>query len=110
VLLIALPQIVMADARSEACEAIGGRGGAGNCRVAGDPSLTNTVRNVINILSVIVGIAAVIMVILGGFRYVTSGGDSNSTKGARDTIIYALVGLVVVALAQAIVQFVLQEV
>ncbi len=45
------------------------------------------------------------MIIIGGFRYVTSGGDSNSVSGAKNTIIYALVGLIIVAVAQVLVQY-----
>ena len=54
-------------------------------------------------------IAAVIMIIWGGFRYVTSGGDSNKVSSAKNTIIYAVIGLIIVALAQFIVKFVLDK-
>jgi Tfp pilus assembly protein PilN len=47
------------------------------------------------------------MIIYGGFRYVTSAGDSSKITAARQTIMYALVGLVVVALSQLLVKFVL---
>ncbi|MBX4197632.1 hypothetical protein KW801_03715 [Candidatus Saccharibacteria bacterium] len=47
------------------------------------------------------------MIIVGGFRYITSGGNPESTKSARNTILYAIIGLVVVALAQLIARFVL---
>jgi hypothetical protein len=47
------------------------------------------------------------MIIVGGLRYVTSGGDASSTKAARDTILYAVVGLVIAVMAFAIVNFVL---
>lgn len=67
-------------------------------------SLLNTV---INIFSLVVGVIAVIMIIVGGLRYITSGGDSGKVSAAKTTIIYALVGLVIVALAQLIVHFVL---
>lgn len=62
---------------------------------------------IVNILSLIVGIVAVIMIIFGGFRYITSGGDSGNVSSAKNTLIYAIVGLVIVALAQFIVHFVL---
>lgn len=62
---------------------------------------------IINIFSVIVGIIAVFMIIFGGLKYITSGGDSGNVSSAKNTIIYALVGLVIVALAQFIVKFVL---
>lgn len=64
----------------------------------------------VNIFSAIVGIVAVIMIIFGGFRYITAGGDSGKINSAQQTIIYAIVGLVVVALAQIFVRFVLDRV
>jgi uncharacterized membrane protein len=75
---------------------------------------TNTIgtlaRNIINILSVIVGAVSVIMIIIGGFRYVLSNGDSNGVSGAKNTILYAVVGLVIVLFAQVIVRFVLTKI
>ena len=71
------------------------------------PSLTAEIHNIVNVLLIIVGIAAVIMIIVGGLRYVFSAGDANNTKGAKDTILYAAIGLVVAILAYAIVNFVL---
>jgi Type IV secretion system pilin len=52
-------------------------------------------------------VAAVIAIIISGLRYVTSAGDSNSINGAKNTILYAVIGLVIVAMAQIIVKFVL---
>ena len=72
-----------------------------------DNDLSGTIKTVVNILSAIVGVAAVIMVIVGGFRYVTSGGDSAGISSAKNTILYALIGLIIAALAQVIVRFVL---
>lgn len=65
---------------------------------------------VINIFSIVVGVAAVIMIIVGGLRYIISGGDSGNVTSAKNTILYAIIGLVVVALAQFIVKFVLTKV
>lgn len=76
----------------------------------GSSNLNNVITDIVNIFSVIVGIVSVIMIIYGGFRYVTSGGDSGNVSSAKNTIIYAVIGLVVVALAQFIVQFVLDKV
>ena len=69
--------------------------------------IKNLAKTLVNILSVIVGIASVIMIIYGGFRYVVSGGDSGSVGNAKNTLVYAIVGLIIVALAQVIVKFVL---
>lgn len=76
----------------------------------GTESVNKLITNVINIFSVVVGIIAVIMIIFGGFRYITSGGDSNNISSAKNTIIYAIIGLVIVVFAQFIVQFVLNRV
>lgn len=72
-------------------------------------SLNDTVKEVVNVLSAVVGIVAVVMIILGGFRYITSGGSAEKISGAKNTILYAIIGLVIVALAQAVVKFVLHK-
>ncbi|HEX3568541.1 MAG TPA: pilin [Candidatus Saccharimonadales bacterium] len=77
---------------------------------SGTNRIQSIVTDVVNIFSVIVGIVSVIMIIWGGFKYITSGGDSGNISAAKNTIVYALIGLVVVALAQFIVQFVLNKV
>ncbi len=59
--------------------------------------------------SIIVGAISVIMIIYGGFRYITSGGDSGKVGSAKNTIIYAIIGLIIVALAQLIVNLVLTQ-
>ena len=78
---------------------------------SGAPTITSGIKKiaveVIDILSVVVGIIAVIMIIYGGFRYISSGGESNSVSSAKTTLIYAIVGLIIVALAQVIVHWVL---
>jgi hypothetical protein len=83
--------------------------GSQQCDVdsASGTSLTSLIRKIINIFSVIIGVIAVIMIIIGGLKYITSGGESSNVSGAKNTIIYAIVGLIVVALAQFIVHFVL---
>ena len=75
----------------------------------GANDLTNLIKNVVNILLFIVGIAAVIMIIIGGLRYVTSSGDQSQVTAAKNTILYSVVGLVVAALAYAIVNFVVDK-
>ena len=75
---------------------------------AGD-RVNNIVTSVINILSLVVGVAAVVMIMIGGMRYITSNGDSGQVGNAKNTILYAIVGLIVVALAQIIVRFVVNR-
>ena len=64
-------------------------------------------QKVSNILLYIIGAVSVIMIIFGGFRYVTSGGNSDNITTAKNTILYAIVGIVVALLAYAAVQFVI---
>jgi len=65
-------------------------------------------RRVTNILLFLVGAISVIMLIIGGIRYVISGGDQNQVTSAKNTILYAIVGIVVAFLAYAAVNFVTQ--
>ena len=93
--------------KDEICAGIG----SASTDSCGDSSqLTSVVRNFINIFSVIVGITAVIMIMVAGFKYITAGGDSGNVTSAKHTLIYAIIGLVVVAFSQLIVQFVLDTV
>lgn len=101
------PPPVYADAKDDICAGIGAATG-GNCTNE-DSRVSNTIKNIVNLLSVIVGIVAVIMIIVAGFKYITSGGDSGSISSAKNTLIYAIVGLVIVAMSQFIVQFVLRK-
>lgn len=64
-------------------------------------------KDVTNVLLFIVGAIAVIMLIIGGIRYTTSNGDSNQVTAAKNTILYAIVGIIVAILAYAVVNFVI---
>jgi hypothetical protein len=72
--------------------------------------INDIIHLIINLLSLLVGVIAVIMIIIGGLKYIISSGDSSNVSSAKNTIIYALVGLVIVALAQFMVRFVLAKV
>ena len=72
-------------------------------------TLNDTIQTVINVLLFVIGAVSVIMIILGGLKYTLSNGDSSQITSAKNTILYAIIGLVVVALAQVIVRFVLQK-
>lgn len=87
-------------------------GSNANCSKTPDGSvgLNSVVSATINILSIIVGIVAVIMIMLAGFKYITASGDSNKISSAKNTLIYAIVGLVIVALSQSLVKFVLSKI
>lgn len=70
----------------------------------------NTIINIINGVLGIIGLVAVVYIIFGGVQYITSAGDTGKLQKAKSTILYALIGLVVVALAAAIVNFVISNV
>ena len=77
------------------------------CKAQGD-SLGKMIQTVINILMYILGAVAVVMIVIGGIRYTTSNGDSGAIKSAKDTILYAVIGLVVAILSYSIVNFVIK--
>ena len=70
-------------------------------------TLQSVTTTVVNVLSLVVGLISVIFLIFGGFKYVTSGGDSGKVTSAKNTILYALIGLVIVSIAQVVVRVVL---
>lgn len=105
---------VATPAYAQDCDSGVGKGVAwttedGECRDdgEGENSLSSVIKRIINIFSIVVGAVSVIMIIIGGFRYVVSNGDSNGVSGAKNTILYAIIGLVIVLFAQVIVRFVL---
>ena len=68
------------------------------------------IKKVVNLLLWAIGIVSVIMIIIGGIRYATSNGDSNNVTAAKNTIMYAVIGLVIAIFAYAIVNFVLTQI
>lgn len=73
----------------------------------GDGSL---VKKIINTMLYAIGILSVIMLIFGGFRYVVSSGNKEAVSSAKNTILYAIVGLLVAIFAYAIIGFVLETI
>lgn len=68
---------------------------------------SGTFRTITNVMLFLVGAISVIMLIIGGLRYVVSGGDSTAVQNAKNTILYAIVGIVVAIMAYAVVSFVI---
>lgn len=101
------------DPKQQACEALGGASSGtsgGTCATpAAGPDVDKTLKLGINAFSLIIGVTAVIMIMVGGMKYVLSNGDSGNVNSAKNTILYALIGLVVVALAQIVVRYVLNR-
>jgi len=74
-----------------------------------EDALENNIQNVLNTIYSIVGVIAVIVIIIGAYSYVTAQGEEAKVKRGRDTIVYGIVGLLVVMLAFAITTFVLNS-
>ena len=72
--------------------------------------LISSIDGLINVVLGVLGVVAVVVVILGGVTFVTSAGDPNKVKRAKDTILYGIIGLVIALLAYAITNFVLKSV
>lgn len=92
-------------ADASACQDNANQSASGNAIYGPDGVLTK----VASLIAVIVGIASVFMIIVGGFKYITSSGDPGNAKSAKDTILYAVVGILVALAAQSIVVFVLSR-
>lgn len=101
------------DLNSEACQ------GITNSAVCNDANAGKTdnplfgrngaLTRVISVLSMVLAVIAVIVLVIAGIRFAVSQGNSQSVSNVRNTVIYAIVGLVVAALAQALVQLVLTK-
>ena len=84
-----------------------------NCAAPGSASKKGLFDNgglfqsISNALILIIGAVSVLMVIIGALRYTLSAGSPQATAGAKDTILYAIIGVIVAILAYAIINFVL---
>ena len=70
---------------------------------------TGIFRTITNVLLFVLGAISVIMIIIGGLRYVVSGGNATAVTAAKNTILYAIVGVIVALLAYAVINFVLNS-
>jgi len=97
-----------ADEDKPACKVGDGLQGAGGGQ-PGDGSLNKGIKTVVDVLLFVIGVISVIMIIIGGIKYTTSNGDSAAITSAKNTILYAVVGIIIAVLAYAIVGFVLGQ-
>ena len=98
--------VAAASPEQSACEGSGGKWAGGNCS-QGNRTVPGTIKSIGNILVFLTGAISVLMIIIGGVRYTLSAGDQGSITSAKNTIMYAVVGLIVSIAAYAIVNFVL---
>lgn len=115
VITLVAPQQVAAAAGSQSlCEGSGGTWktdakapNGGTCTSSDGRTVLGTIQQVTDVLTFITGAIAVLMIVVGGLRYTTSSGDQAAMTGAKNTIMYALIGLIVAVMAYAVVHFVL---
>lgn len=91
------------------CEAIGSGQNCVETDNQGGTKVDSVIKTIVRMLGIFAGILAVIMIIVSGIKYITSGGDSSKIASAKNALVYALVGLIIVALSQVIVRFVLGQ-
>ena len=106
--------VTLMAGRAMAAESNPAQAGADTAKGAGMPSelvgVNGVFTKITNTVLYAVGIVSVIMLIYGGLRYVVSGGDSKKVTDAKNTIMYAIIGLIISILAYAIVNFVINAV
>ena len=73
----------------------------------GNSDLASVLSTITNVLMFLVGAVSVIMLIIGGFRYVVSQGDQSQVTSAKNTILYAVIGLVVAIMGYTVISFVI---
>jgi len=106
--LAAVPAVAGAVEVFKPCAAGAGGSSSSVCASTND-NADGLVKIIVNTLLFILGAISVIVIIIGGILYTLSGGDSNSVTKAKNTILYAVIGLVVALLAYAIVNFVITQ-
>jgi hypothetical protein len=84
-------------------------GGSSQTPAQASKNIGDTLTSVIQLFTIVVGAVAVVMLVIGGFRYVSSAGSQEGVASAKKTITYALIGIVIAALSQLIVTFVLTK-
>lgn len=111
--MILMVSMVAFVAVPEAASALTLREGAEAAKCDGCPSdlfgETGAFKQITNTILYIVGIIAVVMLIIGGVKYVISGGDAKKVTDAKNTVLYAIIGLVIAVFAYAIVNFVISS-
>jgi hypothetical protein len=109
--IVGAPVVNAADCTSSAN---GGLAGGASCAKGASQQSdlfgsNGVFKTITNVLLFIIGAISVIMLIIGGIRYVVSGGDSGAVTSAKNTILYAIIGIVVAILAYALVNFVISS-
>ena len=108
--IVAATGLVLSGSTSATALSGGVSGGAASARGDDQPAVLfgdgGIFAQITNVMLFIIGAISVIMIIIGGLRYILSGGDSANVSAAKNTILYAIVGIIVALLAYAAVNFI----
>ena len=100
------------DFLGDACQVAGADSAACNSR-DGDRyqiiGANGVIARAANMIALVAGVAAVILIFIGAFQFITAAGDSGKITAARKTVMFAIVGLVVIALARTVIVFVVSK-
>jgi heme/copper-type cytochrome/quinol oxidase subunit 2 len=112
VVVPAAPAFAATNPFGDTCAIGAGRNSAVCQRSGGDPVTTNdgVIHRVTQLLAIIAGVIAVIVIVVGGIRYIASGGDAEQVSRAKRTIIWAVVGLAVIVSGQTIINFIISRI
>lgn len=109
---------------SDSCKTVGDSEVCGPCKDGSDSAVCKDsksgsnpiygpggiIATVVTILSIVIGVAAVIVIIIAGIQYMLSTGDPTKVNNAKNAILYAVIGLIIAGLSQVIVQFVVTKI
>lgn len=112
VVAVGLGAVLVAPVSYAACTTPAGCVGSGVDEVSGGGSTAEVgdiIKLIVDVLLYIIAAVSVVMIVIGGFRYVVSQGDSSAVTSAKNTILYAVIGLLVAIFAYAIVHFVISQ-
>lgn len=98
-LISPVPKLVLADSKSDILDSVN------SVDDGSSPSVDNAIAAAINVFTLIVGVTAVVMMILSGYKYITSAGDSGKVAQAKSTALYALIGVSLVIISQVLLRF-----
>jgi cytochrome bd-type quinol oxidase subunit 2 len=108
--MIAQAGIAAAAALMPAVTFAQGLSGVQPFRGTAQGNLPTAVTNIINVLLILAGLAAGIFLIIAGVQFITSGSEEGAQEKAKNRILYAVIGLIVIGLAAAIVNFVINAI
>lgn len=93
---------------TDACSGLSQLDSSTSCG-SGGSGVNKLLSTVVTIISYIAGVIAIIMIIISGLRYITSSGESSKVGAAKNSLIYALIGIAIVVLAQFLIHFVINS-